>query len=327
MVYALQKLLPTLTALLLCPVYACRSAWAAPSPSKMAGTAAPGATQTLTFPTEESFGDLIIRVPSKDGKPGDTTNSTRIKAQGKVTIPKNCQLLLTLSYFGAEHLEYIDQFDAALLRDINAAKLELTDEQLVHLKKFKNLFRLNLHNTLVSDKSMPIIGSFRQLNELRLSATDITGSGFNLLDGIPLITLNLDGMNLKPGNLAKIKSLPKYATALNCSKTHLTAPDLAYIGKCENLVDLIINGNMQIDDDSAKCLANLKKLNNINLADTAITDKSLPILLKLPNLHKITVRRSTFFKHNRHPNVPPSLHIFDVSEQNKIPLEVFEPLH
>jgi hypothetical protein len=311
-------------------MYGDTSAWAAPGPTKSkaaAGTAAPGATQTLTFPTKESFGDLIIRVPGKDGKLGDVTNSTRIKAQGKVTIPRNCQLVLTLSYFGAEHLEYIDQFDASQIGDINAAKLELTDEQLVHLKKFKNLFRLNLDNTLVTDKSMPIIGSFRQLNELRLSATDITGSGFNLLDGIPLLTLNLDGMNLKPGNLAKIKSLPKYAAVINCSRTHLTAQDLAFIGKCENLVDLIITGNMQIDDESAKCLANLKRLENINLADTAITDKALPILLKLPSLHKITVRRSTFFKHNGHPNVPPTLHIIDVSEQINIPIEVFEPLH
>lgn len=327
MVSALQKLLPTLTALLLCPVYACHSAWAAPSPSKMAGAAAPGATQTLTFPNEASFGDLTIRVPSKDGKLGDVTKSTRIKAQGKITIPKNCQLVLTLSYFGAEHLEYIDQFDAAQMGDISAAKLELTDEQMVHLKKFKNLFRLNLDSTLVTDKSMPIIGTFRKLNELRLSTTDITGSGFDLLDGMPLLTLNLDGMNLKPGNLAKIKSLPKYAAAINCSRTHLTAADLAFIGKCENLVSLVINGNTQLDDETAKCLAKLKKLDNINLADTAMTEKSLPILLKLPNLHRITVRRSTYFKHNSHPILPPTVHIIDISQQNKLPLEVFEPLH
>lgn len=144
MITALQKLLPVLTALLICQMYGDTSVWATPSPAKSkaaAGTAVPSATQTLTFPTEESFGDLIIRVPGKDGKLGDVTNSTRIKAQGKVTIPKNCQLVLTLSYFGAEHLEYIDQFDAAQMGDINAAKLELTDEQLVHLKKFKNLFR------------------------------------------------------------------------------------------------------------------------------------------------------------------------------------------
>jgi hypothetical protein len=251
-----------------------------------------------------------------------------LAAQGKVTLPKGCQLDIELCYDGPRHIAALEQIDADQVTKFSAAKLEFDDSQLAHLKKFKNLVELNLDGTLVTEKSLPLIGSFPKLRLLRIKRTDITGSGFDALENVrQLAKLDLEGIDLKQGSLAKLRPLAESLTSLNVAKTGLTKVDMAAIEELHCLRRLDLSGNKLIDDNCAKYLPSLVNLNWLDITDTGITEKSLPDIYKLAKLRKVIMRNRQFWTSGHPQESKSGVKFQDAGADNKIPIEMFSPLH
>jgi hypothetical protein len=283
--------------------------------------------QTLTFPDTAPVARFDLNVPTVDAKGAPAVVRRKITARGKIQLPIDCNVTILLLYDGVEHLQTLSQLNPAQVIQINAASLDLDDAQFAFFKRFPAIVRINLDSTMVTDKSMPVIGTFKSLSDLRLSKIDVTGSGFDALNGLGLKILELNGSNLKEGNLQKIKSLPGTLYSLNCSRTHIGNADMAFIGKCQKLTSLNLDGDKKITDACIEDIAKLKLLDYLNIADTGMTEKSLPILAKMPNLKHLVVRNSTFWKEGSGKSPLSTLKISDSVAVSRTPVDVFTPLH
>ncbi len=298
------------------------------SMSALASTlAAPAAKKfiTVTFPSDKSLAQLMV-YDFDEVNHQSISRRTRIVAQGNVRIPANSSIVMILNFDGLEHLKSLEQLGDQV-EEFSASKLEVEDKHMPHLKKFPRIRRLNLNDALITDKSLPIIGSLKELIDLRLSNTDVTGTGFGALTGLPLRIVNLSGISLKPGTLSKIKSLPEKLIELNVSKTGCTAIAMPFIGQCIKLTNLDISGNKQIGDGSIKDLSKLTKLKTLQLQDTSITEKSLPQLAKLPLLKKLIVRSRSFWFKGFGKSPKATLAIYDASASKNLSPDLFDPFH
>ncbi|MBU6454756.1 MAG: hypothetical protein KGS72_23515 [Cyanobacteria bacterium REEB67] len=297
------------------------------------GAKAPGAPLAavkmipFNFPPESSLAVLDVSAPytKPDGTPA--IKFTKMQARGLIHIPSNASINIIFSYYGLEHLDAFVQLKAVNVTQMNASRLEMDDKQAEVLRNFPNFLRMNFDNTLITDKTLAIIHTFKNLDDLRISATDITGSGFDQLDGLPITNFNMGSLSLKPNMMSKFKSLPSTVTSLNCTRCQLGPAEISFVGKCHKLVALDIGGNKALNDVTIKEFSNLKLLDYINVADTSVTDKSLPFLAKLPSLHKITIRANHFWTVNKIKSPRPDLIVEDVTGSARAPVEVFDPLH
>jgi len=305
----------------------CQSGYSAPAqalPVQKPHAAAP--TKTLKFPTKAPLAQLYCYYPASSLHP-DHPVETRILAQGNVTIPTDIHISLKLLYAGLEQLALLKQINANQVTKLDSAGLEFDDSHMEQLKDFTSIWRINLDSTSITDKTIPILAKFKGLRDLRLSKVDITGGNFELLSGLPIHIINLNGSNLKEGNLGRIKNLPETLDNLNVSRTDIGPRDIALISKCKKLTSLNIGGCNKITDQCMKSLLGLKMLDDLYVEDTQVTEKSLAIFAQMPNLHKVIVRNKTFWKLGQGKSPRADLVIEDSVSQSRTPVDVFGPLH
>jgi hypothetical protein len=65
----------------------------------------------------------------------------------------------------------------------------------------------------------------------------------------------------------------------------------------------------------------------MSIADTAVTDASLPVLAKMPSLKRLVVRPRTFWKKGSGKSPRSDLTIVDATDDSRTPIDVFGPLH
>ncbi len=280
--------------------------------------------QELNFPP----GPALAQILWITKKEGSTKIKARVLASGKVKVPKNQPLEVILSTEALEHMDSIEQLAAFPVTSFVAARLDFTDDHMRHLKNFKWLAHLNLDETLVTDKSLALIATFKELMALRISVTDVTGSNFEALTKLPiLLHLNIHGTNLKPGCLAKLKGAFGHFIDLDLSATSLRREDAAALTSATELKSLDLAGNKGFDDSCVVYLAGMKHLKSLKINDTSVTEQSLAKLSKLPKLKSLIVRNRTFWRSGVPSETSGQLKVIDCSVKNNASLEVFEPLH
>jgi hypothetical protein len=300
-------------------------------PTKVAPQAAPNSGEyELNFPPERALAQILWK-REVDANPIDKGNKSakeRVLARGKIRLPKNVLFEVVLLPEALEHMDSIEQLTALPIEHIIAAKLDFTDEHMRHLRNFKGLVHLNLDETLITDKSLPIIGTFRNLMALRLSVTDTTGSNFEALSKLThILNLNIRGISLKTGSLAKLKGALSHLTDLDMSNINLGKEDAAALVSAPELKMLEIAGNKRFDDSCVGYLAGMKHLKSLNITDTSVTDKSLPELSKLPKLKSITVRARTFWRSGQPGQLKGRLKVIDSFSKSNTTEDMFSPLH
>jgi len=281
----------------------------------------------MQFPPRFEVAHLDYWIPSKDSAGKPTFKQEKSIARGTIRVPTNVQIFLQLQYDGPEHLNTLFELNPPMITQLKAAGLDLDDAQFAYFKRFPNIFRINLDSTLITDKSVPVLASFKQMSDMRISKTELTGQGFEAFSGMPLRILSIEGSNVQEGNLQKIKTLPDTLESLNADRTKLGPSDIAFLSKCRKLQSLDLGGDKNITDACAKDIAKMKMLDVLNISDTLVTEKSLPTLAKMPNLKRLVVRSSSFWilGHGKSPR--PSLIIEDAAAASRTPSDVFYPLH
>ncbi len=284
----------------------------------------------LNFPSEHALAQILWKREADDTPivKGAKNAKERVLARGKVRLPKNVLFDVVLLPEALDHMESIEQFAALPVKSIVAAKLDFTDEHMRHLRNFKGLTDLNLDETLITDRSLSVIGTFGNLMALRLSVTDVTGRNFEALSKLThLLSLNIRGISLKAGSLAKLKGALVHLTDLDMSKINLGKEDAAALVSAQELKLLDIAGNKRFDDSCVGYLAGMKRLKSLKLTDTSVTDKSLPELSKLTKLKSVTVRTRTFWRSSQPGQYKWRLKVIDSASKSNTTEDMFSPLH
>jgi len=197
----------------------------------------------------------------------------------------------------------------------------ITDKGIAHLGQLKGLNRLHIASLSsgnpFSDKSLQVIGSLQLLEELAISGQAISDSG---MDHIARLT-NLKALslyvcpNVTEAGLAKIASL-KSLEELFVSRADVTVPGLARLGGLTNLKKLIVGdlkrggGVLDISgltgleevrlslgresgefftDEDLKCLANLKRIEWLQIGPRKFTDAGMVHLANLTNMERLGI--------------------------------------
>ena len=292
--------------------------------SKAAATSSKNDFYVLNFPPGPALAEILWNTAAEDKIKG----KGRVLATGKVKVPKNQPLEIVLTVDSLDHMEAMEKLAGLPVRNLIASKLDFTDEHLQHFKDFKSLSYINLDQTLVTDKSLPIIAGLPFLVSLRLSGTDVIGSNFEALSKLQLLDrLNIHGISLKPGYLKKLKATFVYLKELDISATNLTHDDASALAYCTVLKGLDVRGNKGFDDSCITFLSKLKMLKSIDVTDTRVTEKSLAVLSQLPKLRSLVVRARSFWVSGEPKETNGRLTVVDSASKSNATIDIFRPLH
>ena len=212
---------------------------------------------------------------------------------------------------GLEHLTGI-----RTLVDLQLEKAKLTDAGLEKLRGLQ-LKSLNLNYTGVGDAAMPAICSLATLESLQMEASrltdlgmvelaklkklkrfgcrlaDVTGEGIRHLAGLTELTrLELRETSLDDNGLDVISNLPKL-TFLDISECRLVTGDgIRKLSMLTGLTYLELREIKKVRDDVFAQLGTLTNLVELNVEATRITNESVPTLLKLQKLERLSVAGS-----------------------------------
>jgi Leucine-rich repeat (LRR) protein len=289
---------------------------------------APPKFADFNFATKAPVAEILyaVRQPPVDGKLA--VKWGRVLAQGKVRLPTNCDLQINLRFDGLEQMAQLNQLSGCKVAGFVASDLDFEDRMVPYLKQFKTLRLIDLSDTLVTDECLPLLGSLPRLRTLNLVKTNVTGAGFSNLDRLHnLANLCIEGTSLQPGAIFKLKPILPDLLLLRLARTGLTKADARALQDLKKIELLTVSSNSKIDNDCVKYLGGLKRLKTLDISDTAISDKSIPELLKLPALRDVRVRGKSFWKTRVHKSSYGMVNFNDIADFSDAPSEVFMPLH
>ncbi len=217
---------------------------------------------------------------------------------------------------GIERLQQLQQLEALTLDTTES----ITDAATSYLRANKQLHKLVLRGTDITDVGMPAIATLTGLKSLDLSHTMIGDVGLESLPALSeLEELNLGGTRITGINLNFLKLLPKLRklsfngiqrrNASACWTPLITDLDLDTISLLSGLEDLNlgvgvslgrtgmpegerncrVTGGIQLTDLGVAKLAKLTKLRRLDISGAKITPAGLKVLKSLPQLERLSL--------------------------------------
>jgi hypothetical protein len=297
------------------------------APAVASPTAAP-ATVTVHFPPGKVFGRIWLQRPRpKDGVFVDVEeNGTLVK--GDLKLEKGSQYRLQFKYDGSEDVSFVDHL-GPFIRDVNTAEFPITDQQAAHLAKcLPNLANFQANRSDITDQGVKCLLPLKKLVTVSLSRTELTGKSLTTFGQMPqlealMITHN-QLSDASMSNLSKLHNLKR----LRLNYTGISDAALVYLEPLTDLMQVQLSGNAHITDLGVAHLRHLKKLTEVQLAETAVTYHCVDTLKQLPKLkrvwfsfRKIGDQGVAIIK----KTLDPSVKVIDSA--STMPLEMFAPLH
>src|SRR5258708_8245383 len=170
---------------------------------------------------------------------------------------------------------------ARQIKDLNLYYAEqVTDQGMTAIREWKELKRLNLRGTRVSDGSLAIVGGLTQLEALDIAYTEFTDNGLDAL--VPLTQLKalaIGRSKLGKNALEVLRLLPT-----------LELPDLG--GPDPGAGGLRSKEGTPMPDDLPHAIATLKQLRTLKFSYSQIGADGLRILSALDRVEKLALEGS-----------------------------------
>jgi len=168
-----------------------------------------------------------------------------------------------------------------------------TDKGLAELAKCRLLEEIGIGSVGVTDAGMEHVAKLTNLKRLQLFGCDnVTDKGLAKLAGLKFLTsLQVADLNLTISGLNQLKSLPNLT--MLCVYDLRRGSAILDLSGLNNLEDLMLSfaprsGEVFTDDDLV-CLANLKRLNNLQIGPSDFTDKGMTSLAGLTNMERLVI--------------------------------------
>jgi internalin A len=206
------------------------------------------------------------------------------------------------------------------LQKLDLSHTRITDLGFQHLKKLANVTEANLYYAeLLGDEALAAMKSWKNLKKLNVRGTKVTDAGLANLAGLPIETLDVGYSLFTDGGFEHLSALPKLTTiavggnkvsdvGLNTLRTLTELRSLDLSGaqrtdsglwaaiitdrgvdsliQLQNLQILNLRGS-KVTDAGAGKLGKLQQLKELNLGDTALSAKGLGFLKDLPSLERL----------------------------------------
>ncbi len=164
---------------------------------------------------------------------------------------------------------------------------EIGDSQLALLAGHSGILGLNLKGTSVQTEGLKALATMRGLEELDLTDTAILNDGLSSLAGLSkLRVLRLSNTPIDDAGVWKLRPL-KNVEDLSLSGTGISGKALSALDGMLKLQTLDL-GETKVGD-GFEALRSLKKLENLHVNDSLVTDESLLPIRWLPGLRFLNV--------------------------------------
>lgn len=249
--------------------------------------------------------------------PADIHNGGTCSEGDGLTVLRSLVNLETLYLYAGQTLTkalaFIEDLpQLRVLQLVNASSLDSAGIE--QLSKISSLRRLGLPGASIQDEDLAILAKLSNLEQLDMSETDLSGSGFKYLQSIPrLNTLILHRMRqrIPEVNLYTLRHLPQL-TRINYAENDLGETGLKHLACVPNLRELDLSGGSgasanltfeglehlcsarhleilklsgtTLDENGFVHLSKLTKLRRLDLGSLEVTDRSLASLDKLDRL-------------------------------------------
>lgn len=167
------------------------------------------------------------------------------------------------------------------------------DNECKIVARFSQLVRIDLSYTDVTDKGIETLCTSKSLSQFIISSSKATGECIKYLADVPGISmLEMDSLpHVKLSDLQNLRRC-RNLQLLNVGHDFIGDEGFRTLCKIDSLRDLSVD-TCNITDAGTSALVGTK-LTRISLADNSgITDKTIPFLLKLPNLEEFRYGQST----------------------------------
>lgn len=165
------------------------------------------------------------------------------------------------------------------LKWIDLSDTQVTDAGLAHLSDMTSLTELYINNTAVSDDGVASLSKLYRLKTLSLIQTRITDKSISFLHELTdLESLDLRGNAMTDHTLLMLKPLK------NLRFLFLNGERMDITGRYLDLV--------QLSEDGVSAIAELEKLENLELSNCGLTDHALRYIAKLQSLESLVLSRN-----------------------------------
>jgi internalin A len=180
----------------------------------------------------------------------------------------------------------------SIAKPIIAIQLQETkteDGDLAKLQSFRNLERLNLSKTRVTNAGLPHVARFTRLRTLKLSnLSDVTDDGLVHLQALKqLERIDLQGTGVNGAGFVHLAVLPNLR-AIYLSTDRITDESMKHLEKITTLEELLLAYTKVTDAGIARVQA-LSDLRSLHVRSGLITDVGLMSLAKVPHLELLQV--------------------------------------
>lgn len=163
----------------------------------------------------------------------------------------------------------------------------ITDDGLESLGKIKELRRLSLSDTVISDDGLDVLARVCPgIQDLELLGLDITAEGLKALRGLySLKKLEISQIPLNDECVRMIATHP--LEELWIANALVSDVGVEMLSNCASMKTLVLSVNQYVTDDSIPHLLKLEKLEHLDLRYTAVTEQGVAELAKLPRLRSL----------------------------------------
>jgi len=223
------------------------------------------------------------------------------KAGGVVTNDSNGRVIAV--DLRSSFITDSDMLRLAELRDLRRLDISLTrisDLGLRTLKSSTGIEDLNLYFAeQVSDEGTAIFRNWKHLKRLNLRGTKITDSTLEILEGVPSLEwLDIGWAQITDTGLDHLSSLNNLR-ALTMGGNKLTSAALQVLRQLPQLEYLDISGTQRTDsglwsmlltDDGVQAIASVTELRELRLGGTSITGRGIAMLKALSKLERLNLQ-------------------------------------
>ena len=245
-----------------------------------------GESRIIKFHSKVPVGTLrVLMLKATDGSP--LPEPSLGPAVGAVSVPKDREVSLVVSYDGSLYLAWLDSLGPNDLQGLEFITTGLTDDGLQHIEHLSGLKRLDLRDNELTDKALEHMAPLKKLESVALDRLGITDEGLKILSNFQSLKyLSLSHNNLDGSGLKYLKNL-KNLHCIDISSTPMNGQPLKYLDQQE-LSDLNAMSSKVSDADCA-IFRNLKLTGTLSLSKCAISNAGLRNLGTLPRLRQLWV--------------------------------------
>lgn len=247
-------------------------------------------TNSVDYPIDDNFIESLGEQSSlTELALGNAENPAAITDRGLVTLTKYPLQYLwitggTISEPGWNALQQTTSLKGLSLRDF-----EISGVQLPSPASWKNLQALVLTGSNLTDQDLNKISLIPNIFHLDISNNRIEESGLrHLLNMKKLSSLCINDIEIQMNALDQLVSL-KTLDSLSIQGKSINDAHVRQIANVKQLKTLLLNDS-QVTDQGLVPLVNLKNLTELDLSNTQISDEALETLLKITKLNRLIVR-------------------------------------